>query len=84
MQAYPAFVVGEEDETAIFHPFQQHCACRRMTVCLDCSYRHGGGLVLISMDSIVQPMGELLIGFVVEVFWFEPAFLLFSSDVKEL
>lgn len=50
----------------------------------DCSYRHGGGLVLITMDSIVQPMVELLKGIVVEVTRCQPAFLIFSSDVKEL
>ena len=34
------------------------------------------------MDSIVQPMVELLKGIVVEVLWCQPAFLIFSSDVK--
>ena len=55
-----AFVVGEEDESAVFHAFQQDGAGRGAAVGRDGGRNHGRRFVLAAMQGIVEPAGELL------------------------
>ena len=76
-----AFVVGEEDESAVFHAFQQDGAGRGAAVGRDGGRNHGRRFVLAAMQGIVEPAVELLEGVLRDGVTGELAFLIFFSYV---
>ena len=79
-----AFVVGEEDESAVFHAFQQDGAGRGAAVGRDGGRNHGRRFVLAAMQGIVEPAGELFERVLRDGVTGELAFLIFFSYVREL
>ena len=84
LSSLAAFVVGEEDESAVFHAFQQDGAGRGAAVGRDGGRNHGRRFVLAAMQGIVEPAGELLERVLRDGVTGELAFLIFFSYVREL
>jgi len=75
-------IISKEYKFVVFHSFQQDGACRRMSLGRDSCYYHGGGLVRIVGNSIIQPLFKLLKRIVIDGALCQFAFDILFSDLR--